>query len=154
MQNSPIGDRDRIHAVLNSSALSAEGPSIAGFESVWTCEGPDDTKAVTFLYRLALGASPKSYGPHVARMAGLPDSLVERAINISKEFEGSSRARERAMRVSETVPLTAQADAAFVWKLAKLGIGKNVDPGQLLRTLKIIRTSTLKAASMKAATAA
>ncbi|KAK4705468.1 DNA mismatch repair protein MSH6, partial [Phenoliferia sp. Uapishka_3] len=113
----------------------------------------DETKAVTFLYRLALGASPKSYGPHVARMAGLPDSLVERAINISKEFETSSRAHERAMRASESLALTSQADGAFLVNFAKLGmgaVGKNVDPGQLLRTLKIIRASVVKQREAKA----
>ena len=30
-------------------------------------------RAVIFLYKLVNGSSPKSYGPHVARMAGLPE---------------------------------------------------------------------------------
>lgn len=30
-------------------------------------------RAVIFLYKLVDGSSPKSYGPHVARMAGLPE---------------------------------------------------------------------------------
>ncbi|KAM0755699.1 DNA mismatch repair protein Msh6 [Meredithblackwellia eburnea MCA 4105] len=104
----------------------------------------DETKAVTFLYRLILGASPKSYGPHVARMAGLSGALVDRAINISKEFEGTSRAHERAMRANESLPLTSQADAAFLIQFAKMGLaglGEGMDAGQLLRTLKIIRSS-------------
>lgn len=38
--------------------------------------GPD---AVTFLYRLTEGPCPRSYGTHVARLAGLPTSVVNRA---------------------------------------------------------------------------
>ncbi|KAK9807187.1 hypothetical protein WJX73_005617 [Symbiochloris irregularis] len=35
-----------------------------------------DCEQVTFLYKLAEGACPKSYGPNVARLAGLPPSLL------------------------------------------------------------------------------
>lgn len=33
----------------------------------------DATKVVVFLYKLVDGSAPKSYGPHVASMAGLPE---------------------------------------------------------------------------------
>ncbi|KAJ8294900.1 DNA mismatch repair protein msh6 [Rhodotorula toruloides] len=102
----------------------------------------DETREVVFLYKLIDGSSPKSYGPHVAAMAGLSESIVERAIAISKQFEETSRARELAMRANETLPLTAQADAAFLIKLAKLKLadGKYTgDTKQLLRTLDIVR---------------
>jgi DNA mismatch repair ATPase MutS len=42
---------------------------------------------VTFLYKLCNGASPKSYGINVARLAGLPASLIELAISQSRQFE-------------------------------------------------------------------
>lgn len=139
----------------------------------------DETREVVFLYKLVHqaflsleqlladsrcsqidGSSPKSYGPHVAAMAGLSEcvkrrslsvrtslmstarSIVERAIAISKQFEETSRARELAMRANETLPLTAQADAAFLIKLAKLKLadGKYTgDKKQLLRTLDVVR---------------
>ncbi|BGO99350.1 DNA mismatch repair protein msh6 [Rhodotorula toruloides] len=102
----------------------------------------DETREVVFLYKLIDGSSPKSYGPHVAAMAGLSESIVERAIAISKQFEETSRARELAMRANETLPLTAQADAAFLIKLAKLKLadGKYMgDKKQLLRTLDVVR---------------
>ncbi|GEM07599.1 DNA mismatch repair protein MSH6 [Rhodotorula toruloides] len=102
----------------------------------------DETREVVFLYKLIDGSSPKSYGPHVAAMAGLSESIVERAIAISKQFEETSRARELAMRANETLPLTAQADAAFLIKLAKLELadGKYTgDNKQLLRTFAIVR---------------
>ncbi|CAK7348409.1 unnamed protein product [Dovyalis caffra] len=44
---------------------------------------------VTFLYRLRPGACPKSYGVNVARLAGLPDSILHKAAAKSSEFEAS-----------------------------------------------------------------
>ncbi|BAT86257.1 DNA mismatch repair protein [Vigna angularis] len=44
---------------------------------------------VTFLYRLTPGACPKSYGVNVARIAGLPTSVLQKAASKSREFEAS-----------------------------------------------------------------
>ncbi|CAK8544398.1 unnamed protein product [Lathyrus sativus] len=49
-------------------------------------EGLDE---VTFLYRLTPGACPKSYGVNVARLAGLPTSVLQKAAAKSREFEAS-----------------------------------------------------------------
>jgi len=42
---------------------------------------------VTFLYKFIPGTCPKSYGMNVANMAGLPESLVKRATEMSQLFE-------------------------------------------------------------------
>jgi len=42
---------------------------------------------VTFLYKLADGSSPRSYGINVARLAGLPPAVIELALQQSREFE-------------------------------------------------------------------
>ena len=59
------------------------------------------------------------------------------------------------MRANESLPLTSQADAAFLLRFAQLGMGlsKNIDQGQLLRTLKIVRASVIKAREAKVAAA-
>ncbi|KAG4916679.1 hypothetical protein JHK87_054236 [Glycine soja] len=44
---------------------------------------------VTFLYRLTPGACPKSYGVNVARIAGLPTSVLQKAAAKSREFEAT-----------------------------------------------------------------
>ncbi|KAL2345471.1 hypothetical protein Fmac_006756 [Flemingia macrophylla] len=44
---------------------------------------------VTFLYRLTPGACPNSYGVNVARIAGLPTSVLQKAAAKSKEFEAT-----------------------------------------------------------------
>jgi DNA mismatch repair protein MSH6 len=40
-------------------------------------------------YLLTPGACPKSYGPTVARAAGVPESIALRAVAISDQFEAS-----------------------------------------------------------------
>ena len=42
---------------------------------------------VTFLYKLTTGACPKSYGVNVARLAGLPDQVVNRATAFARQLE-------------------------------------------------------------------
>jgi DNA mismatch repair protein MSH3 len=48
---------------------------------------------VTFLYKLAPGPSPKSYGLNVARLAGLSSSIVESASEKSTQFEAETTSR-------------------------------------------------------------
>lgn len=45
------------------------------------------TEEVTFLYTLSPGACPKSYGVNVARLAGMPESILRRAGARSAELE-------------------------------------------------------------------
>lgn len=42
---------------------------------------------VTFLYKLADGAAPKSYGINVARLARLPQEVLDLAQEKSRQFE-------------------------------------------------------------------
>lgn len=48
-------------------------------------------KRVIFLRKLARGGSEHSFGIHVARMAGMPRSVVQRAEDILKEMEASQK---------------------------------------------------------------
>ncbi|XP_051141836.1 DNA mismatch repair protein MSH6 isoform X2 [Andrographis paniculata] len=52
-------------------------------------KGVRGLEEVIFLYKLTPGACPKSYGVNVARLAGLPDTVLQRAVAKSQEFEGS-----------------------------------------------------------------
>lgn len=45
---------------------------------------------VIFLYKILSGSTDKSYGIHVARLAGLPFSVIERAKEIMSELESGS----------------------------------------------------------------
>jgi DNA mismatch repair protein MSH3 len=44
---------------------------------------------VTFLYKLISGVAESSYGLNVARMAGLPEAVVQRAYEKAREVEGA-----------------------------------------------------------------
>ena len=48
---------------------------------------PDGTADVTFLYQHVPGPCPKSYGMNVARLAHLPEAIIQRAAAKSEQFE-------------------------------------------------------------------
>ena len=47
----------------------------------------EDGKEVVFLYKVAEGAADRSYGIHVARLAGLPKSVLARARSVLQDLE-------------------------------------------------------------------
>jgi len=55
-----------------------------------SCFVDDERKDVTFLYKLTRGICPKSYGMNVARMAGIPERIVNRAEEVALQFERTS----------------------------------------------------------------
>ncbi len=46
---------------------------------------------VVFLHRLEAGGTDRSYGVHVAQLAGLPAAVVRRAREVLKKLEGEHR---------------------------------------------------------------
>ena len=49
---------------------------------------------ITFLHKIEEGSIDKSYGIHVARLAGLPDNLIKRADQILNVYENKERKRD------------------------------------------------------------
>ena len=49
---------------------------------------------IVFLRRIAPGGADRSYGVHVARLAGLPGSVVNRAWDILSELEGAGASHD------------------------------------------------------------
>ncbi len=68
----------------------AETGSGGGSTSGRGGEPGDGAPAIEFLYRIVPGGADRSYGLHVARMAGLPSPLVARAEQILAQLEGDS----------------------------------------------------------------
>ncbi len=62
---------------------------------------------VVFLHRIAEGPADRSYGIHVAKLAGLPGSVIERAKVVLAELES-----ERTVEELEKAPRRAKRDAA------------------------------------------
>jgi len=66
---------------------------------------------VVFLHEVASGAADRSYGIHVARLAGLPAAVVARAEEVLAALESSDQAGAVA-RLADDLPLFAAARPA------------------------------------------
>ncbi|MEW6285846.1 MAG: DNA mismatch repair protein MutS [Chloroflexota bacterium] len=80
---------------------------------------------VVFLHKIVPGGADKSYGIHVAQLAGLPAPVIQRANEIMAELEKSSG---RAMRIN---PHAAQQAALFPETSPLLEELKSVDVNSL-----------------------
>jgi DNA mismatch repair protein MutS len=72
--------------------LAARIPGIKNFHAAvreWTL--PGGKTEIVFLHQILPGSADRSYGIHVAQMAGLPESCVSRAKDILNSLEKSSR---------------------------------------------------------------
>ena len=67
---------------------------------------------VVFLHEVVPGAADRSYGLQVARLAGLPPAVVERAKTILAELERSDRERPKRALVDDLPLFAAPARAA------------------------------------------
>ena len=61
----------------------------------------EDDDKVTFLYRIKEGAAGHSYGINVARLAGLPESVLSRAKEVQKELESKKRVVQQSYQLIE-----------------------------------------------------
>ena len=85
----------------------------------------EDKGEVIFLYKIVPGGVDKSYGIHVAKLAGLPRSVVHRAQEVLTDLEdGSKQAttkRRRKEALAQQLPLLGQKSPLFD-ELEKLDI--------------------------------
>ncbi|KAM5293111.1 DNA mismatch repair protein Msh6 isoform 10-T10 [Ctenodactylus gundi] len=82
------------------------------------CEDPSQ-ETITFLYKFIKGACPKSYGFNAARLANLPEEVIQKGHRKAREFEKmnqSLRLFREVCLASERSPL----DAAALCKLLAL----------------------------------
>lgn len=78
------------------SRLEAEYPTISNWHMAFTeMPGPSGPE-ITFLYKLRRGLADASFGIWCARLAGLPDALLERAQEKSERMREETRDRGRA----------------------------------------------------------
>jgi len=84
----------------------------------------EDKGEVTFLYKIVPGGVDRSYGIHVAKLAGLPKSVVHRASEVLAELEDGSRqasVKRRKKAVPQQLPLLGPKSPLF-GELEKLDI--------------------------------
>ena len=68
----------------------------------------EDKGQVVFLRNIAPGGADRSYGVHVARLAGMPTSVVNRAWDVLAELEDDSRANRASPRLKRGSPQPQQ----------------------------------------------
>ncbi|CAE6470269.1 unnamed protein product [Rhizoctonia solani] len=101
----------------------------------------DEKRQLVMMYKFIEGVAPGSFGTHVANVAGVPESVVNRAEEISRDFAEVSRKKQLEKRAAVSrIPLDLQADFAQLAKLAG-GMKLTDDPVQQLESLRILRGS-------------
>ncbi|NLH63419.1 MAG: DNA mismatch repair protein MutS [Erysipelotrichaceae bacterium] len=90
--------------------LTALSDNVPGVRNVHVAVKADDEK-VTFLYKIKDGAAGRSFGINVARLAGLPDSVLARAKDLQNELESRKRVVQQNFQVVEMKKEDPQADA-------------------------------------------
>jgi len=73
-------------------------PHVCNYNVAVTEEG----NRVIFLHRIIPGGADRSYGIHVAQIAGVPKAVTDRANEILEELEGNADFRERQERTRQT----------------------------------------------------
>ncbi|MBQ1532029.1 MAG: DNA mismatch repair protein MutS, partial [Solobacterium sp.] len=66
--------------------------------------------SVTFLYKIKKGAADRSYGINVARLAGLPEAVLDRARGLQKELESKKRVVQQSYQLIEMTKTDPKAE--------------------------------------------
>ena len=79
----------------------------------------EENNEVTFLYRVKHGRADRSYGVNVARLAHLPNAIIDRAGQLITELESKKRVVQQSMAIVEmvTIPEELQRVEADLKKL-------------------------------------
>lgn len=89
-------------------------------------EDEDDSERknnITFLYTLGDGSCPKSFGVNVAKLAGLPDDVVQRAKRVSSQFEAEMEGENS----NQQCKITSSTAEKSVDEISKLFSGNAVN---------------------------
>ncbi len=86
---------------------------------------------VVFLHKVEVGRANESYGIHVAKLADLPDELIDRATVILKDLENKQKIIKEEQE-------TLQAQLSFFEEPSKKEKSKNNDEHEVIKELKEI----------------
>jgi DNA mismatch repair protein MSH6 len=81
----------------------------------------EERRELIFLYKLIDGSATGSFGTHVAKLAGVPKDVINRADVVSQSFANQFKARlavRKERSASYRIPLVAQADFVHLHRLA------------------------------------
>lgn len=115
----------------------------------------DENRQVVFTYRLVDGVAESSYGTQVAHLAGVPESICDRANDISREFAEDTK-KNQQQRTTSALPMATLSDFAYLFGLgAAATAGKSsaaavetmgVEPRQVASQLQVIRAQVQRMA--------
>ncbi len=97
----------------------------------------EEKNTITFLHKIKDGAIDKSYGIHVARLAGMPDELLDRASEILTSYEKNGIKKDKNNNVQLTMNFEENKNKELNLikeKLAKLDL-MNITPIDALNYL-------------------
>jgi DNA mismatch repair protein MutS len=92
-----------------------------------------NSKDIRFTYILSEGPANRSYGIHVARLAGLPKTITERASKILAAHESGMRSEESAQLSLEPQPPVVTTDF-WAEEIKKLNLN-SMTPMEALNTM-------------------
>lgn len=96
---------------------------------------------IIFLHKLKKGVANKSYGIHVAKLAGLPEEVITNAEEILKSLEEGELFGERPKVFNKEIkqlPLFSSIDSKIVNEIRKLNL-ENITPLQAFDILKNLK---------------
>ena len=92
---------------------------------------------IIFLHKVKDGSVDKSYGINVAKLAGLPDEVIERASNILKVYE--SKEKKKDIVIQTTLPLNYEDKKSEVEEEIKALDILNMTPIEAISTLSKLK---------------
>jgi len=92
---------------------------------------------ITFLHKVKDGSVDKSYGIHVAKLAGLPDEVIERADSILKVYEGKEKKKDTYIQTS--IPLNFEQKKSEVEEEIKKIDILNITPIEAINILSKLK---------------
>jgi DNA mismatch repair protein MutS len=94
---------------------------------------------VVFLHELRAGGADRSYGIHVAELAGIPQAVIRRASELLAELEGQAVPATRLKQPDATVPVPQEPAPASNGQLSLF----DVAPGPVVNYLRTLDVNAL-----------
>ncbi len=100
---------------------------------------------IIFLRKIVAGSTDKSYGIHVARLAGLPDTIIKRANKILKDLENANYTKDGKAKIgSDNRNDTAQLDLFSAADSRIISELKEIEPDKMAPVDALLRLKELK----------
>ena len=91
---------------------------------------------LVFLYKLVSGIASSSFGTHVASLAGVPTTVVDRADVVSHDFAKQFKEKIEGKRKQDRLPLVLRADFAYLFGLVS---GKESLPEDKVKAREVLK---------------